>query len=286
VSAPLDEVLFDQLDAVATADVDSDDAAFGRRAQHLMTSFFSIGILFDPEPEIAEPVEILRGVIQLPSRASSVVVHHSGGVVVLEAPGSPANGVALLEAVGDLAPGQAVTHLVQSHHHVDHASGVRSFAAAGATVVVGSGAGAFWDEVLVADSIVEPDLLSTSPGEDVGALDEVADGSSTVLVDDGDVVVTAHHTPTPHAADMLTTTIETGDAIVVYQADTYNAGTGLTLALPGPQILFDDLRSLGYLDEACASPVPMTIVPSHGVPQSLEASLAELDRLGIDVGCA
>jgi glyoxylase-like metal-dependent hydrolase (beta-lactamase superfamily II) len=213
-----------------------------------------------------------------------MVVVHSGGLVVLEAPGSPANGVALLEAVEDIAPGRAVTHLVQSHHHVDHAAGVRSFTAGGATVVVGSGADAFWSDVLVADSVVEPDLLSTV--DDVGAIEEVAERSSTVLVDDGDVVVAAHHAPTPHAADMLITTIETGEAIVVYQADTYNTGTGFTLALPGPQVFFADLRALGYLDDACASSVPMTIVPAHGSSQSLEASLAEMDRLGIDVGCA
>lgn len=284
VDPPPDETLFDALDEATAADADPADTAFGSRSQHLMTSFFSIGIVYDPEPDILEPVEILPGVTHLPSRASSLVVAHPDGLIVLEAPASPANGTALLEAIDDLAPGQAVTHLVQSHHHVDHAAGVRSFAAAGATVVVGDGAGAFWEEVLDADSSVEPDALSTT--DDVGALDEVAAGSSTVIMDDGDTVVTVHHTPTPHASDMLITTIETGDEIVVYEADTYNATTGFTLALPGPQVLFDDLRSLGYLDGACASPVPMTIVPAHGAPQSLEESLAELTMLGIDVGCS
>ena len=34
-----------------------------------------------------------------------------------------------------------------------------------------------------------------------------------------------------------------------------------------------------------AAPVPTTIVPGHGVPLSLEDSLAELESQGIDVGC-
>jgi hypothetical protein len=31
--------------------------------------------------------------------------------------------------------------------------------------------------------------------------------------------------------------------------------------------------------------VPLTVIPAHGLVQSLEESIAELDALGLDIGC-
>ncbi|MEL6177965.1 MAG: hypothetical protein AAFS10_03385 [Myxococcota bacterium] len=39
------------------------------------------------------------------------------------------------------------------------------------------------------------------------------------------------------------------------------------------------------IGEDCTADVPTTIVPAHGLPQSLEESIAELTGLGVDVGC-
>ena len=45
------------------------------------------------------------------------------------------------------------------------------------------------------------------------------------------------------------------------------------------------MRGLEIIDESCNSALPLTIVPAHGVPTTLEDSLAELAGIGVDVGC-
>jgi len=59
----------------------------------------------------------------------------------------------------------------------------------------------------------------------------------------------------------------------------------MTLVLGGPEAFFANLRSLSLIDSQCAASVPTTIVPGHGTPQSLEASIEELKRQEIDIGC-
>ncbi len=45
------------------------------------------------------------------------------------------------------------------------------------------------------------------------------------------------------------------------------------------------LRDIGIIDASCASAVPLTVIPAHGVPQSIQESITELTGMGIDVGC-
>ena len=98
--------------------------------------------------------------------------------------------------------------------------------------------------------------------------------------------LTLHHIPdNPHAEDLTLSVIDTADQRFVYISDLYNAGFGMTLVLGGPEAFYANMRSLGLIDEACAAPVPTTIVPGHGVPLPLEDSIAELAAQGIDIGC-
>ena len=215
--------------------------------------------------------------------ANTVLINYDQGLVLLEAPATPAHGTALVDAAATAFPGLDITHVVQSHHHQDHASGVRSVVAAGATAVVGNGVADFWDGVLSAPSTIRPDALSSAGV--VPDIEEVPlDG--TFQISDPNVTITVHHvSENPHADDMVFTLIETGGAAYVYVADLYNAGFGGTLVLEGPESFFDALRDRGIIDGACASAVPLTIIPAHGFPQSLAESLAELSGLGVDVGC-
>ena len=73
--------------------------------------------------------------------------------------------------------------------------------------------------------------------------------------------------------------------MLVYEADLYNAGFGGTIVLEGPASLFDALRDFDIIDASCASALPLTIMPAHGVPQSLADSIAELAEQGQEIGC-
>ncbi|MBX2800098.1 MAG: MBL fold metallo-hydrolase [Myxococcales bacterium] len=266
----------------ADASVQAEAVRWGADSHQVVEAFFHI--LFG-YAEVA-PItlsQLAPGVTLLGSGHNSVAVEHDGGLVVLEGPNSPAQGSQIVALLEGEHPGVPITHVIQSHHHQDHSAGLRSLAAAGATVVAGHGAGAFLGDVLAAPSTLRPDALSESGA--ATSVEEIESDGSFVVSDD-DVTITAHHiSANPHADDMVITVVDTGDARFVYEADLYNAGSGFTVVIGGPESLFAALRALDIIDATCTSAVPLTIVPSHGAPLSLADSLAELAALSVDVGC-
>lgn len=66
----------------------------------------------------------------------------------------------------------------------------------------------------------------------------------------------------------------------------YNAGVGFSVVLGGPESFIAALKELDVIDDSCASEVPLTIIPAHGVPQTIEASVTEINGLGLDIGCS
>lgn len=269
--------LFDNLALADPTAFDPTLAEYGRQSQHLVLAFLAAGFTFSPDQPIFGINELAPGIHHVATETSSIIVEQADRLVLLEAPLSPTYGSTLVDIAGDISD-KPISHIVQSHHHVDHASGVRSVVATGAELVVGPGVGDLWDQVLTAESTIRPDVLSAV----AVARHEVAEGSSLTLDDDLNAITT-FSVPGPHARDMLVTVINTGEEIIVFNADLYNTGLGFTLALPGPSILFEALRTTGLLDADCNSELPMTIVPTHGLPLSLPEALAEVGAS--NVGC-
>ncbi|MGI9598595.1 MAG: CHRD domain-containing protein [Acidimicrobiales bacterium] len=274
---------FDLPDEADSPTFDPATAAFGEQSHHLVEGFSALGLVYDPQPGLAPAAEIAPGIALLGSSHNSLAVRHDGGVVAIEAPISPEHGSAVVDGIGQWAPDEPISHIVVSHHHVDHAAGVRSVVAAGATAVVAGGVDEFWANVLAAPSTIRPDPLA---GSGVTPVVEVVDAGPKVLVDDPGLTVTAYHlADVVHSDDTLITLIETDDQMIVYEADLYNAGFGFTVVVGGPESFFEGLRTIGIIDGDCNSALPLTIVPAHGFVQTLAESLAELDGLGVDVGC-
>ena len=263
--------------------VDAEALAFGEKNHQVMKAFFSMGFKYNQSTEISQS-EVIPGVTLLTnSMANSLVVSHEGGLVVLEAPATPAHGDNIIAELRRSHPGAAITHLIQSHHHEDHAGGLRSFVANGATAVVGHGVGEFWSDVFAAASTIQPDTLSVA---DVNPAIEEIPLRGTFELDDGVVKMTAYHTPdNSHAIDMLITTVERDSQRVVFVSDLYNAGFGFTVVKGGPAAFFDNLRALRIIDQQCESDLLLTIVPAHGVAVSLADAIAELAKAGVDISC-
>lgn len=288
VSPTLADATFLLPDDADPAPADPDAFRYGQDTFHIHEEFFEVAGLYYAEDAVFATTELATGIFKVQDIAASglagLAVEHSGGVMMLEAHTSPRAADLFIEAVQTALPGRPITHLIQSHHHVDHASGVRSLAATGATLVVGHGVGDWWQGVLSADSTIRPDSLSASQVSFV--VEELPAGGEWTLVDTK-VRVTAYHVgENSHAHDMVMTTVETDDQIFLYQADLYNAGFGFTMSFDGPQAFFAAMKKHGLIDEACVSDKPLTIVPSHGRPTALEDALVELAGLGLDVGCA
>jgi glyoxylase-like metal-dependent hydrolase (beta-lactamase superfamily II) len=114
---------------------------------------------------------------------------------------------------------------VLTHHHIDHAGGVRAYAAAGATIVVGQGNGAFFRRVLTAPAGSNPYRVGTVSNP------RVIEVTGKWSVNDAGRAVEAYLIDTPHAAGYLIPYVP--DARLGYVTDLWGPG-GMIPAMPNP----------------------------------------------------
>lgn len=66
---------------------------------------------------------------------NSVLVEFKDFVTVVEAPQNEARSLAVIEEVNRLAPDKLIKYVVNTHHHFDHAGGLRTYLSQGTTVI-------------------------------------------------------------------------------------------------------------------------------------------------------
>ena len=66
---------------------------------------------------------------------NSMVVEFSNFVAVVEAPNNEARSLAVIAEANRLVPNKPIKYLVNTHHHFDHAGGLRTFLSQGTTIV-------------------------------------------------------------------------------------------------------------------------------------------------------
>jgi glyoxylase-like metal-dependent hydrolase (beta-lactamase superfamily II) len=117
---------------------------------------------------------------------NSVAIEMKDHVIVVESPLNDDRALAMLAEVRKLVPNKPIRYLIVSHHHFDHAGGVRAAAGEGITVVTTDGSRAFFEKTLAAPSTVRPDHLAKSGRKPVveGVRDRrvMTDGTRTVEI--------------------------------------------------------------------------------------------------------
>jgi glyoxylase-like metal-dependent hydrolase (beta-lactamase superfamily II) len=129
----------------------------------------------------------------------SLLVEMRDHLVVFDAPVSDGQSKWLLDTAKARYPGKPVKYLVLTHHHMDHAGGLRAYAAQGATIVAGPGSAAHYRRVLAAPFTRNPDLrprdLRKTPIVEVLDKHVLTDGTREVHV--------YAIEPNPHADGLL-----------------------------------------------------------------------------------
>ncbi|HET7343832.1 MAG TPA: MBL fold metallo-hydrolase [Methylomirabilota bacterium] len=92
----------------------------------------------------------------------SVVIEMKDHLVVVESPLNDERALAVLAEARGLAPGKPVRYVVNSHHHFDHAGGLRAAAGEGATIVTHEINRAYFERALATPATVRPDHLAKS----------------------------------------------------------------------------------------------------------------------------
>ncbi|MGD2168130.1 MAG: MBL fold metallo-hydrolase [Gammaproteobacteria bacterium] len=104
-------------------------------------------------------VAVMRG----ERRDGGAVIEFSDHLVMFEPYGSEAATLARIDAANRLVRGKEVTHVIVSHHHADHAGGVRAVASRGLTIIGHRRTKELFEEWVRRPAVVFPDALARNP---------------------------------------------------------------------------------------------------------------------------
>src|SRR6185295_4940729 len=94
---------------------------------------------------------------------NSMLVEFKDFVAVVEAPNNEARSLAVIAEAGRLVPNKPIKYLVNTHHHFDHAGGLRTFLSQGTTIVTHESNKPYYLDIMFypAPRTLDPDRMAT-----------------------------------------------------------------------------------------------------------------------------
>ena len=92
----------------------------------------------------------------------SVAIEMKDHLILVESPLFDGRASPMIAEIKKLAPGKEIRYVVNSHHHFDHAGGLRTAAAEGATLVTSEAAKPWFERVLTNPNRISPDAFEKS----------------------------------------------------------------------------------------------------------------------------
>ena len=117
-------------------------------------------VISDPVPvkseKVADGVWYITGV-----SAYSVLIEMKDYLIIVEAPHGERRSLAVMAEVKKLVPNKPIKYLVNTHHHFDHSSGLRAYAAEGITIVTHEVNRPYFERAAANTWNLAPDRLAT-----------------------------------------------------------------------------------------------------------------------------
>lgn len=115
---------------------------------------------------------------------NSVAIEMKDHLVLVESPLNDGRAGPVIDAVKALAPGKPIRYVINSHHHFDHAGGLRTAVAEGATVVTQAANVPYFERAFATPNRIAPDRLAQSGRKatfmPVGDKATLTDGTRTI----------------------------------------------------------------------------------------------------------
>ena len=94
-----------------------------------------------------------------------VLVEFRDYVAVVEAPLNEERSLAVMTEVKRLVPNKPIQYLVNTHHHFDHSGGIRTYAAAGTTIITSKRNRWYYEDIVFTfmPRTLQPDMMSLHP---------------------------------------------------------------------------------------------------------------------------
>lgn len=184
----------------------------------------------------------------------SVAIELADRIVLVESPLYDGRAAAVFATANALVPGKRVQTVVNSHHHFDHAGGLRYAAGEGATLVTSRLAKPYFERVFANPNRVKPDRLAAS-----GRTPQITAVEGRLAIGDATRAVEVHEiTGSIHAQGFLMVHLPREKLVV--QADAYTPGAPNSPPPPVPNAnhvnLVQNIERLGLQVDR--------ILPLHG----------------------
>ena len=132
---------------------------------------------------------------------NSQLIEFRDFLVIVESSVTEARALANIAEAKRLVPGKPIRYHVNSHHHGDHAAGMRAYIAEGVTIVTHAMNRRLYEQtVLTAPRTIEQDTLARAPRP--ARFEWVAERGKYTITD-GQKTLEVHHVPNGHAANLL-----------------------------------------------------------------------------------
>jgi glyoxylase-like metal-dependent hydrolase (beta-lactamase superfamily II) len=202
--------------------------------------------------QLADGVHKLQG-----SSHATIVIEMNDHLVVVEAPLYEERTAPVIKSIKERFPTKPIRYIVPTHHHLDHAGGIRAFMATGATIVVPFSAQEFYRRVAQSSHSRRPDSLEKNKA---GAIIEAFGGGPRIL-SDGKRRVEIYPLSLSHAADLVVIYLPAEKILI--EADHVSPRNGQVRPAPAVKELMAGIDKLN-LDIA-------TVVGIHGDSAPIQA---------------
>jgi glyoxylase-like metal-dependent hydrolase (beta-lactamase superfamily II) len=208
------------------------------------------------------------GVFLILGGYASLALDFKDYIVVVESGQSDERATAVIAEAKRLIPGKPIKYIVNTHHHVDHSSGMRAFIAEGATIVTHKVNKDFFERIASAPKTLNPDAQAAAKKKP--AFELVSDKK---VMTSGDQVIEIYSMGSGHNEGLLMVYLPKQK--VLLQADAYNPGPANA---PIPTPVSPYTANLASNIERLKLDVER-IIPVHYPADNRQVTRAELMRM-------